>query len=304
MKQDANINIPLDVPYEAHEEFILNYKAITFGTNRTFIFSCDQKIEHLNNDFYGNLIDRSANDPEHLFKIADQGRIGALATQLGLINRYGQNYPNINYIVKLNSKTNIVPTEIKDPLSELLWDIDDVIKVKNNTKLKIRGIGYTIYLGSEYEHIMLSQAAKLISKAHQAGLVTILWIYPRSKYIEDEKDGKLIAGAAGVANCLGSDFVKVQVPRETLTESIYQQLKIASQACGNTKLICAGGELKNINDFLTNIFDQINIGNTSGAAIGRNIFQRSQNEAIRLTKAISDIVYDLKDLNTVLKEFK
>jgi DhnA family fructose-bisphosphate aldolase class Ia len=67
------------------------------------------------------------------------------------------------------------------------------------SNLDILGLGYTIYLGSENEGEMLAQAAQLVFQAHQAGLVTVLWIYPRGKAVKDEKDPHLIAGAAGNA---------------------------------------------------------------------------------------------------------
>ena len=35
------------------------------------LFACDQKIEHLNDDFYGEGIPLSSNDPAHLFEIGD-----------------------------------------------------------------------------------------------------------------------------------------------------------------------------------------------------------------------------------------
>jgi class I fructose-bisphosphate aldolase len=41
--------------------------------------------------------------------------------------------------------------------------------------------------------------------------------------------------------------------------------------------------------FLSQLYDQIHIGGASGNATGRNIHQRSLDEAVRLTKAISAI---------------
>jgi len=41
-------------------------------------------------------------------------------------------------------------------------------------------------------------------------------ISPGGKAVADEKDPHLIAGATGVAACLGSDFVKVNYPKGRL----------------------------------------------------------------------------------------
>jgi len=72
------------------------------------LFAGDQKVEHLNDDFYGEEVPEGDADPEHLFKIASQAKIGVFATQLGLIARYGMDYKNVPYLVKVNSKTNLV----------------------------------------------------------------------------------------------------------------------------------------------------------------------------------------------------
>lgn len=296
--------IPLDVPKQMHDQYLKNYEAITHGTHRLMLFSCDQKIEHLNADFYGPEIEPEINSPEHLFKIGQNGRIGAMATQLGLIARYGAKYNNINYIVKLNSKTNLIPTRVKDPLSSQLWTVQDIVEFKNYSDIPIRGVGYTIYIGSEYEHIMLTQAAQIIAQAHKHGLITILWIYPRGKNISEETDGQLIAGAAGIAHSLGSDFVKIHAPAGINNKTEADQLKIITQAAGNTKVICAGGHRVSQQDFLEELYNQINHGNTAGCATGRNIFQRSEKEAVALTQAISSIVYDNASVSDAIKFLK
>ena len=50
--------VPADVPDELIETFIDNMDAATCGTGKMNLFACDQKIEHLNDDFYdgGNKI--------------------------------------------------------------------------------------------------------------------------------------------------------------------------------------------------------------------------------------------------------
>ncbi len=283
--------IPADIPLSQRGEFCKNYTAITFGTNRLFLFAADHKIEHLDADFCGPDIDPAAHDPEHIFKIAATARIGALATQLGLIARFGSQYSHINYIAKLNSKTNLLPSSQKDPLSRQLWSIEDVVTFKEQSKLSICGIGLTIYLGSEYEDLMLSQAAEAVFNAHQHGLIAILWIYPRGKAIKDETDGALLAGATGVATCLGADFVKIHPPTPTSTATSAELLRLAVQAAGNTRVICAGGKMCGSEKLLKEVRDQLTIGKTAGAAIGRNIYQHSLEDAVTLANALSSLIY-------------
>ena len=72
--------------------------------------------------------------------------------------------------------------------------------------LNILGVGYTVYSGSEFEGQMLHEAAQAVFQAHQHGLLSVLWMYPRGRSVADEKDPHLVAGAAGVACALGSDL--------------------------------------------------------------------------------------------------
>lgn len=304
LKNDDIILVPCDVPSDAKQAYRAHYSAVTRGKGRLMLFSCDQKLEHLNRDFYGPDIDPCDNDPEHMFAIAQQGDIGAFATHLGLIAHYGKDYPNINYIVKMNGKTDLVKTEQRDPFSTLLWSFDQVISFKKNSGLPIVGVGYTLYLGSEYENQMLAQAARLIYEAHQHGLLAILWMYPRGKSIVQERLGDLIAGAAGIALSLGADFAKINPPLPTADKTSEQWLAVAVQAAGRTKLIVSGGSKIDVPLFLQELYVQIHKGQASGNATGRNIHQRNLHDAIALTRAISGLVYEDKTVEEAMKIYK
>ena len=296
------VRVPADVLPEARETYIENLMAATRGTGRLMLFACDQKIEHLNDDFHGEGIDGADNDPEHMFRIGSQGVIGVLAAQKGLVARYAPDYPEINYLIKMNSKTHLVKTSQDDPYSPQLYSLDSVLAMRD-AGVNIVGIGYTIYLGSEYEANMLSEAGELIAEAHASGLVVVLWVYPRGKAVDNEKDAHLIAGAAGAALCLGADFVKVNPPKSTETASSAELLRQASEASGRTGLVCAGGSTVEAEAFLSELYDQIHIGGAVGNATGRNIHQRSLPEAIRLTKAISAITFGDYDVLEALDVF-
>ena len=297
------VRIPADVMPESRETYVENFMKATRGTGRLMLFACDQKVEHLNKDFYGEGIDIADNDPEHLFKIGSQGVCGVLAGQRGLIAQYAQDYPEINYLVKMNSKTNLVSTKQEDPYSPQLYDLDAVLAMRE-AGVNVVGLGYTIYLGSEYESTMLAEAGELIAQAHANGLLVVLWIYPRGKAVTAEKDPALIAGAAGVALCLGADFVKVNPPKPEDGTTQAEALKICSTAAGRTGLVCAGGSTVDAKTFLTQLHDQIHIGGACGNATGRNIHQRSLDEAVRLTKAISAITLGDASVEEALEVFE
>jgi len=296
------VMVPGDVPQGMREQYMDNYLAATRESGRLMLFAGDQKVEHLNDDFYGEGIHPDDNDPEHLFRIASGGKIGVFATQLGLLARYGMDYPEVRYLVKLNSKTHLIKTAQQDPLSQQWFDIEQVVAFQKSSSLNIVGVGYTIYLGSEYEASMLQQAAQIVYQAHQHGLITCLWIYPRGKAVKDEKDPHLIAGATGVAAALGTDFVKVNYPKKEGLES-KEIFKEAVRAAGRTKVVCAGGSIVDIKTFLQTLHDQINVSGAAGNATGRNIHQKSLDEAIRMCNAIYAITIEGASLEEALKPY-
>ena len=295
-----DVVVPLDVPKNIRDKYVKNYLTITRDSGRLMLFAGDQKVEHLNDDFYGEGIHPDDNEPEHMFRIASKAKIGVFATQLGLIARYGRDYPKVPYLVKLNSKTHLIKTAQSDPFSNELVSVEQVVDFKENSGLNILGVGYTIYLGSEYEPEMLRQAAQIIYEAHQHGLIIVLWIYPRGEAIKDEKDPHLIAGATGVAACLGADFVKINYPKKEGCQS-KEILKEAILAAGRTKVVCAGGGSDDVKVFLSKLHDQIAVSGASGNATGRNIHQKSLPEAIKMCNAIYSITVDGKSVEEALK---
>lgn len=304
------VRVPADVPADARDIYIDNYLKATRNTGRLMLFACDQKIEHLNDDFYGEGIHADDNDPEHLFRIGAEGLCGVLAGQRGLISLYGNDYPDTNYLVKMNSKTHLVKTAAgdpdkhqDDPYSPQLYDFGTVLDLRDNG-VNVVGVGYTIYIGSEYESQMMMEAGQLIADAHANGMLVVLWMYPRGRAVMDEKDAHLIAGAAGVAASLGADFVKVNPPKGDGSQSSAEKLKEAALAAGRCGLVCAGGSTVEPDVFLKQLWEQIHVGGAVGNATGRNIHQRSLDEAVRLTKAISAITlgdYSVEDATAVFE---
>lgn len=296
-----NIRIPLDVAPEMKKVYEANMDRITYGTGRLFLFAGDQKMEHMNDDFVGADTHKDDADPEHLFRIASKAKIGAFAAQLGLIARYGGDYADIPYIVKMNSKTDRVKVEQRDPVSRQWQTFEQLATFKKQSSLNIVGIGYTIYPGSEYEAEMYQEAARLIFDAHHAGMMSIIWSYGRGKAIKNEKDPHMAAGCAGIGACLGSDFVKVNPPKSD-SMSQAEALRESVAAAGRTGVICAGGSSQPIPEFLKSLHDQIHVGGCRGNATGRNIHQRSLTEAVKLCDAIHAITVEDKSVEDALKK--
>lgn len=287
--------IPLDVPLDKKNIYLKNLNLLTKNTGRLFIFAGDQRVEHLNDDFCGENIAAEDASPEHLFKIASAARIGGFATQFGNIARFGVSYPDIPYIVKLNSKTNLVPFSEQDPYSAAWYDVRDVAALAKNSKLNIAAVGYTVYIGSKFETAMLREAAQIVLDAHKHGLVAILWMYPRGQAVTNKNDPHLIAGAVNVGASLGADFVKVNEPVPDDSQGFMEIIK----AGGKTGVLFAGGKATTIDEVLNSIYLHINRFGAAGAALGRNIHQRTLTEAIALANAVAGIVYDGQAPETV-----
>lgn len=291
----SEIKIPLSVPGSKKLEYKNNYKLATAGTGRLLLIAGDQKVEHLNDDFFGCGITPEDASPEHLFKIAAGTKGGLLATHLGLIAQYGADYHKVPYLVKINGKSNLGLNDEKDS-SKCWWKVGDIVNFKKRSGLNIVGIGYTLYLGGKFEAQMLSRVAKAINAAHENGMIAILWVYPRGKNIKEE-DIHTIAGGAGMAACLGADFVKVKYPYGAKNNKLVaEKFKEVVAAAGRTKIICVGGEKRTNKEMLATTKDQMMISGTSGMAIGRNLHQRPLAEAIKLANELSELIHNTKNL--------
>ena len=303
----TKIDVPADVPSAQQGRYEENIQTVTKGTGHLMLFAGDQKVEHLNDDFYGTLSSGEAihehdADPEHLFRIAAEGVIGCFATQFGLIARYGRDYDTVPYLVKLNSKSHLIKTKQRDPQSLAWVSVDDALTLRESG-LNVVGVGYTVYLGSEYEHDQMREAAQACMHAHRNGLVAVLWIYPRGEAVPDETDPHLIAGATGLGATLGADFCKVNYPKPK-EGSPAESFREAVKSAGRTRVITAGGSTTDVRKFLQTLHDQIFIAGAAGSATGRNIHQKSLKEAVQMTNAISAITYGARSVDEAMAVYE
>ena len=293
---------PLGMSAESTHRWTENYRLATQDSGRLFLMAGDQKVEHLNDDFIGGHVATDDSDPEHLFRIAGEAPVGCFAAQMGLIARYGMDYPNTAYLLKLNSKTHLINSAQRDPVSLQWQSMAQVHDFVRHSGLRVVGVGYTIYPGSEFEPTMLSEAARIIQDAHAMGLLAVIWAYPRGKAVgEREQDPHLIAGAAGLAACLGADFVKINPPLNAVGTMDGTLLGEAVAAAGRTQVVCAGGSETDAPEFLQRLYEQIHVGGTQGCATGRNVHQRSQPDAVNFCKAIHAIVVHNQGVDEAVK---
>lgn len=214
----------------------------------------DQGLEHGPTEFN----DENVN-PVKIIEIAQKGKYDAVIFQKGIAERYlGEiKKAKVPLIVKLNGKTNLYKGE---PMSEQICTVNEAIK------LGAIAVGYTIYLGSEFESEMLKQFSRIEEEAHSKGLQVIAWIYPRGRAIASEKEDELMAYSARVGLEIGADMVKLKYSGNPVA------LKWAVKAAGKCKIVVAGGAKIEEKEFLQQAKDIMKAG-VAGIAVGRNAWK-------------------------------
>lgn len=237
---------------------------------KAFFLAYDQGLEHGPSDFN----DKNVN-PNYIIEIARKAKCTGIIFQKGIAEKYSKEIKKskIPLILKLNGKTNLVKGE---PVSRQLCSVDEAIK------LGAVAVGYTIYIGSTYESIMMQEFENIETQAHSRNLPVIAWIYPRGRNIKNKPKKELMAYAARTGLEIGADIIKIAYngnPRD---------LKWAVKSAGKTKVVIAGGVKKDKRNLLKQVKEIIESG-AIGLAIGRNIWQ--DKEPLKLAKKINKIIW-------------
>lgn len=248
---------------------MISLKKITKKGKAMFL-AYDQGLEHGPTDFNDKNV-----DPGYIINIAKQAGFNAIVLQKGIAEKYKKELKKarIPLILKLNGKTNLVKGE---PISTQLASVEEAMK------LGAVGVGYTIYLGSEYESRMFSEFEKIQRKAHAKKLPVIAWIYPRGKGVKGKSSRELMAYAARTGLELGADIIKIQYNGNA------RDLKWAVKSAGKTKIVIAGGVKKGEKLLLRQVREIIKAG-CIGLAIGRNVWQAKK--PLIIAKKIKEVIW-------------
>ncbi len=267
------------------------------GTGKMVILPVDQGFEHgparsfaKNPDGY---------DPNYHVELAIESGCSGYAAPLGAIEAIARDYAGeIPLILKINNSDSLYSN--KSPISALTSYVDDALR------LGCVGIGFTIYPGSSDRKQQYEEIANAAKAAKEAGLVVIIWSYPRGEQISKEGETAIdvVAYAAHIAAQLGAHIIKVKPPSAHIEQAaaakVYQEqgIKVASmsdrikhvvQACFNGKriVIFSGGEAKGTDELLKEV-GEIAHGGAFGSIMGRNAFQRPKKEAIALLHSVME----------------
>ncbi len=265
------------------------------GNGTLFVLPYDHGMEHGPIDFMPN--PESAN-PAHLFELAIDGDVSAIAAHYGIAARYFPDYAGeIPLIVKVSGKTDIPPDD--EALSALDATVEDAVRVGAD------GIGYTLYVGSSSQDRDVPQLGRVRQACDRFGMPLIVWAYPRGRDV-DAKGGRdslyMVEYAARVAMEMGADVVKINVPKSRKPDGDYPdayeelesldeaaKLERVVRAAQRTLVIFSGGSYKTDDEFLANVRMGMEAG-ASGLMAGRNVWQRPRDEALALTERIHDIL--------------
>jgi class I fructose-bisphosphate aldolase len=257
----------------------------------------DQGLEHGPRDFFVN---PEAKDPEFQLRLAKEGGFSGIVFQYGIAEKYMSRYAGeVPLVLKLNGKTEI-PSD-KAPISPCICAVEDAVR------LGADAVGYTLYVGSPLQTQDFEQFRRVREDATRYGMPIIVWAYPRGEAI-DAKGGRdslyAVDYAARVANELGADIVKVNVPSinsekdaaapkpyNTMQVSREEAVRMVVESAGRTLVLFSGGEMQGEGG----VIEKARIGMESGATgliFGRNIWQRPFDEALALSQQIRDMMGD------------
>ncbi|GAB6853387.1 class I fructose-bisphosphate aldolase [Asaia astilbis] len=266
------------------------------GTGKLVILPVDQGFEHgPARSFAAN---PPAYDPHYHFSLAIEAGLNAFAAPVGLLEAGASTFAGqVPLILKCNS-SNSLATEKNQAVTGTVADA---------LRLGCSAIGFTIYPGSEYCFDQMNELRELAQEAKAAGLVVIVWSYPRGPMLDKagETAVDICAYAAHMAAECGAHIIKVKPPTDVLSlpaaKAVYQEQKIdvssmearirhvvQSTFAGRRIVIFSGGEHASTEALLDTI-KGIHAGGGFGSIIGRNTFQRPREEALALLASITGI---------------
>jgi fructose-bisphosphate aldolase, class I len=268
------------------------------GSGKLVMLPVDQGFEHgPARSFAPN---PAGYDPRYHFQLALDAGCNAYAAPLGFIEGGASEYAGqIPLILKVNNSDSLYSGP--DPCPAVTAGVADALR------LGCAAIGFTIYPGSAQRNTMYEELRELALQAKAAGLVVVVWSYPRGSGLSKagETAVDVAAYAAQIAAQLGAHIIKVKPPSEhieqeaarkafekahipiaTLTDRVRHVVQGAF--AGRRIVIFSGGETATTEAVLQ-VNREIAAGGGFGTIMGRNSFQRPHDEAVKLLQDVMDI---------------
>lgn len=280
------------------------------GTGYLSILPVDQGIEHSaaasfapNPEFF---------DPKAICELALEGGCNAVASTYGVLAMMSRRYAHkIPFIMKFNHNEILsLPVQYDQTLFASVDQAFDMGAI---------GVGATVYFGAPESRRQIQEVSEAFARAHELGMVTILWAYTRNNaFKKDGVDYHLAADLTGQANhiasTIGADIVKQKMAENNggykainfgkTHEKVYTELttdhpidlvryQVANCYMGRCGLINSGGE-SGANDFAQAVRTAVINKRAGGMGLisGRKAFQRPFADGVKLLNVIQDVYLD------------
>jgi len=288
---------------------ILNHGRLA-GTGYVSILPVDQGIEHSAGASFAP--NPAYFDPHNIVKLAIDGGCNAVASTFGVLAACSRKYAHrIPFIVKLNHNEFL---SFPNKYDQVMFG-----SVEQAFELGAAAVGATIYFGSDESTRQIQEVAEAFQRAHELGLVTILWCYLRNSGFKTDKDYHVSADLTGQANHLGvtieADIIKQKMPENNggdnalkfgkTHKKVYSELtpgdhpieltryQVVNCYMGRMGLINSGGA-SGENDFADAVKTAVINKRAGGMGLisGRKAFQRPMAEGAKLLNLIQDVYLD------------
>ncbi|SHL36810.1 class I fructose-bisphosphate aldolase [Halomonas caseinilytica] len=281
------------------------------GTGYVSILPVDQGIEHsAGASFAPNPL---YFDPANIVELAIEGGCNCVASTLGGLASVARRYAHkIPMMVKLNHNETLTYPAVYD---QTLFG-----QVEQAHAMGCAAVGATIYFGSPESRRQITEISEAFERAHQLGMVTVLWAYLRNP--EFKKDGSdyhvasdLTGQAIHMAATIKADIVKQKLAENNggyravgfghTHDKVYDELtsdhpidlaryQVASCYMGRIGLINSGGGSKGHSDLGEAVRTAVINKRAGGMGLisGRKAFQKPMAEGVELLNAIQDVYLD------------
>ncbi len=278
---------------------MLNNGALA-GTGKMVILPVDQGFEH--GPARSFAVNPAGYNPHYHYQLAIDSGCSAYAAPLGPLQAGADTFAGqVPTILKYNSSNSLASGKNQDGNQAITASIQDALE------LGCSAVGFTIYPGSDNQFEMMEEVREMIREAKDFGLASVVWSYARGEGVtkEGETAMDVIAYAAHMACLLGAHIIKVKLPTDHLMQpeakKVFEEngIDISSQTArvkevvrscfdGRRIVVFSGGAAKGA-DAVYDDAIAIRDGGGNGSIIGRNSFQRENDEAKDMLSKIMDI---------------
>ena len=269
------------------------------GTGKMIVLPVDQGFEHGALRSFGP--NPAGYNPHYHYQLAIDAGLNAYAAPLASLEAGSDTFAGqIPTILKMNSANSLMSSTARKDQA-VTASVDDALRIGASA------IGFTIYPGSDAMFDMYEEIVALRKEAAAKGLPTVIWSYPRGEGVTKEGETAIDVDsyAAHMACLLGAHIVKIKLPSDHIMQDEARKVieetgvDISTQAArvkhcvdacfaGKRIVIFSGGAAKG-SDAVYDDARAIRDGGGNGSILGRNAFQRSREDALKLFADLIDI---------------